>query len=193
MSCDNGSTDVSNPTTAHVHKWGAWEETTAAQDSVKGEETRVCEDDKEHTETRDIPQLKSLITTVEVEAGKFIYGKNGAEAGGTLVEVQAFKMGKYLVTQEEWKAVMGADKNLSYFDGEKAFDMDDDYNEIKANPKFNRDNLPVETVSWYDVLVFANKLSMKEGLNPVYEINGKTDPAEWGEVPTGANDDDWDV
>jgi formylglycine-generating enzyme required for sulfatase activity len=42
-------------------------------------------------------------------------------------------------------------------------------------------------VSWYDVLVFCNKLSIKEGLSPAYSISGRTDPANWGAVPTSDN------
>ena len=122
-----------------------------------------------------------------------MFRKNGAEEGGTLETVGKFHMGKYPVTQGQWKAVMGSDKNPSCFDGEKAYDIADTWDEIKATPKFNRDNLPVETVSWYEVLVFANKLSEKEGLQPVYEIKGEMDPAKWGDVSTAANDDGWDA
>ena len=44
-------------------------------------------------------------------------------------------------------------------------------------------------VSWYDAIVFCNKLSMSEGLSPAYRISGSTDPAVWiaangGSVPT---------
>jgi len=113
-----------------------------------------------------------LIETVKVAGGSFMYGKDGRNPGGTLKMVGTFRMGKYLVTQKQWEKVMGADKNPNEFDGE---------------------NLPVENVSWYDVLVFANKLSMEEGLTPAYEIKGSTDPGDWGPVPTGANDDDWDA
>jgi formylglycine-generating enzyme required for sulfatase activity len=51
--------------------------------------------------------------------------------------------------------------------------------------------LPVEQVSWYNALAFCNKLSIKENLTPVYSINGKTDPDEWGQVPT-VNRPEWD-
>ena len=51
---------------------------------------------------------------------------------------------------------------------------------------------PVQRVNWYHALVFCNKLSMLEGLTPVYTINGNTDPAVWiaangGIVPTASN------
>ena len=75
------------------------------------------------------------------------------------VTVSSFYMGKYQVTQKEYQAVMGT--NLSDFKG---------------------DNLPVEWVSWYDAIVFCNRLSMREGLSPAYRINGSTDPAAWGVI-----------
>jgi formylglycine-generating enzyme required for sulfatase activity len=73
-------------------------------------------------------------------------------------------MGKYPVTQDEYETVMGT--NPSNWKGY---------------------NLPVEKVSWYDALVFCNKLSMREGLSPAYSISGSTDPARWGGVPTSNN------
>jgi formylglycine-generating enzyme required for sulfatase activity len=77
---------------------------------------------------------------------------------------QGFYMGKYQVTQAQYREVMG------------------------TNPSnFNGNNLPVEQVSWYNTLVFCNKLSMKEGLSPAYSISGSTDPAVWGTVPTSSN------
>ena len=51
------------------------------------------------------------------------------------------------VTQKLYDLVMGI--NPSYFEGE---------------------NLPVESVTWYDAITFCNKLSEMEGLTPVYTI-----------------------
>ena len=79
-----------------------------------------------------------------------------------------FYMGKYEVTQGQWKAVMGNDDRLAAVN---------DVNRGKG------DNYPMYCVSWYDAIVFCNKLSMMEGLSPAYEINGSTNPALWGEAP----------
>lgn len=49
---------------------------------------------------------------------------------------------------------------------------------------------PVQMVSWFDALVFCNKLSMLNGVQPVYKIKGSTNPADWGNVPIN-NDLDW--
>ena len=66
------------------------------------------------------------------------------------------------VTQELYESVMG--ENPSKFKGEK--------------------NLPVEQVSWYDAVVFCNKLSVMDGLDPVYSVSNKTDVSEWDYTPS---------
>ncbi|MBR7079018.1 MAG: SUMF1/EgtB/PvdO family nonheme iron enzyme, partial [Treponema sp.] len=48
-------------------------------------------------------------------------------------------------------------------------------------------NHPVYYVCWYDALVYCNKRSIAEGLTPCYKIGGKTNPDEWGSVPTSRN------
>lgn len=53
-----------------------------------------------------------------------------------------------------------------------------------SNPSANQgDYYPVETVSWYDVIVFCNLLSIRDGLVPCYSINEARNPGAWGEVP----------
>lgn len=49
------------------------------------------------------------------------------------------------------------------------------------------DNYPAYYVSWYDALVYCNKRSIAEGLTPCYTISGKTNPSDWGSVPTSSN------
>jgi formylglycine-generating enzyme required for sulfatase activity len=120
------------------------------------------------------------IPMVSIPAGTFTMGSPETEANRYTDETQhqvtltkGFYMGKYQVTQEQYQAVMGS--NPSYFttavDGESG----------------TPGKLPVEQVSWYDAIVFCNKLSAMEGLSPVYSIGGKTDPAQWGTVPTSSN------
>jgi formylglycine-generating enzyme required for sulfatase activity len=83
---------------------------------------------------------------VEIPAGEFDMGSPSDEVGiyeGPVHRVtisKAFKMGKYEVTQKQWREVMGTDP--SYFKG---------------------DDLPVESVSWDEVQEFINKLNEKEG------------------------------
>jgi formylglycine-generating enzyme required for sulfatase activity len=116
---------------------------------------------------------------VQIPAGTFLMGSPETETDRKTNETQhqvtlsGFYMGKYEVTQEQYQAVMGSNPS--------------NRKNVVAGEDGTLGKLPVETVSWYDAIVFCNKLSMLEGLNPVYSINGKTDPAEWGAVPTSTN------
>jgi formylglycine-generating enzyme required for sulfatase activity/serine/threonine protein kinase len=87
---------------------------------------------------------------VLIPAGEFDMGSPDSEKGryadeGPIHHVKiakAFYMGKYEVTQKQWREIMG------------------------YNPsKFQGDNLPVDTMSWADVLEFIGKLNAKEGTN----------------------------
>jgi formylglycine-generating enzyme required for sulfatase activity len=93
---------------------------------------------------------------VRIEGGTFTMGSPANEAERFddeevqhQVTVSTFYMGKYEVTQKEWREVMG--NNPSRFQG---------------------DNLPVEQVSWYEAVEYCNKRSQREGLTPAYTING---------------------
>lgn len=79
-----------------------------------------------------------------VKGGTFINTKSNYN-GAT---ISNFYIGKYEVTQKEWIEVMG------------------------SNPsEFKGDDLPVEMVSWYDVVEYCNKRSIKVGLKPYYNID----------------------
>ncbi len=92
------------------------------------------------------PDRKSYDNFVFVEGGTFINTKSNLF--GKNAKISDFYIGKYEITQKEWAAVMG------------------------DNPsKFKGDNLPVETVSWYDCVVYCNKRSEKENLRPYYVID----------------------
>jgi len=117
------------------------------------------------------------VDIVSIPAGTFTMGST--ESGSYIderpqhsVTLSSFKMGKYQVTQAQWEAVMGSNPS--------SFSSNPQAGEIQSKR-------PVERVSWYDTLVFCNKLSAIEGLSPAYRINGSTDPTVWGTVPTNNN------
>ena len=103
--------------------------------------------------------------------------------GGRNLEIASLYMSDHVVTRGEYKAVMGRDPSTA-----KAYDKDG--NELTGDD--NVKNNPVNYISWYDALVYCNTLSNKEKLTPCYAIGGKTDPKEWGEVPT-SNNDTWNA
>jgi len=87
--------------------------------------------------------------------------------------VSAFRISQYDITRVQFTAVTGlADPSAT------------------ANSTGQSD--PVQMANWYHALVFSNKLSMAEGVTPVYTIGGSTDPSVWiaangGAVPTLTN------
>ncbi|WP_461245849.1 formylglycine-generating enzyme family protein [Treponema sp. R6D11] len=121
---------------------------------------------------------------VTITGGTFTMGSPTNEPSRNTDETQhsvtlsGFKMGKYEVTQEQYQAVMGSNPS--------------NFTSAVAGESNTPGKLPVEKVSWYDALVFCNKLSVMEGLNPVYSINGITDPSFWitnngGTIPASDN------
>jgi len=102
------------------------------------------------------PQLQAAFKDCEecpeminIPAGSFLMGSdpftniaNHFEKPQHLVQIQAFAMGKYEVTQEQWHVVMG------------------------DNPSLNKGRkLPVENISWNEAVLFVQKLSQKTGKN----------------------------
>ncbi len=124
-------------------------------------------------------QWAEMPIMVEVPAGSF--QRDGTETNISIIS-QPFHMSEHQITQSQFEAVMGT--NPSHF-----------------NSHPDSPNKPVEQVSWYDVITFANKLSLLEGLTPVYSVDGISDwtALGYGEIPTSDNADwnaataDWDA
>ncbi|REJ43172.1 MAG: TIR domain-containing protein [Microcystis flos-aquae TF09] len=96
------------------------------------------------------------------------------------VTVSSFYMGRYPITQAQWKAIAATAK----------IDID-----LETNPsKFKGDELPVEQVNWYDAIEFCARLSKLTGRE--YRLPseaeweyacraGTTTPFYFGETITG--------
>ncbi len=110
------------------------------------------------------------MTLVRIEPGSFLMGSSqdqidhlirqcpdskrewfdNEQPQHTVKITRPFYLGAHPVTQGQYQAVMG--NNPSHFKGS--------------------DDLPVESVSWLDVVAFCNKLSKREKRTPFYQING---------------------
>ncbi len=139
--------------------------------------------------------LKAQVTPpamVYVEGGTFLMGcspergdtilrnGNGCNSDETShkVSISSFYIGKYEVSQKEWKDIMSSVPSWgtpSYFSN-------------------CGNSCPVERVSWYAILVFCNLLSIDQNKIPVYKKNNDIDPAKWGTIPVPPNYNDsiWD-
>ncbi|MEO1673264.1 MAG: formylglycine-generating enzyme family protein [Cyanobacteria bacterium J06631_2] len=107
------------------------------------------------------------IEMIEIPGGTFMMGSPEVEEGRYKnespqheVTVSSFYMGKYEVTQAQWKAVAGLPQVMR---------------ELKPEPSiFKGDDLPVERVSWYDAVEFCARLSKATGRE--YKLPSK---AQW--------------
>ena len=130
-------------------------------------------------ETGNPPPPLASYEMVYVLGGTFTMGSSDSQDWSAPHEVtlSGFYLGKTEVTQKQWHTVMGT--TIQELQTGAAPTDNTDYG--------RGDNYPVYYVSWYDALVFCNKLSMAEGLSPAYSIGGSTDPAAWGTVPRNSN------
>jgi formylglycine-generating enzyme required for sulfatase activity len=74
-------------------------------------------------------------------------------------KVETFRIGKYEVTWDEWKAV----RDWAVANG---------YSDLANVGVGSADNHPVREVNWHDVVKWCNARSEMEGLMPVYTVNG---------------------
>lgn len=102
---------------------------------------------------------------------------------GRKLNIEAFWMSDHQVTREEYKKIMGSDPS-------RADAYDKDGSKLTGAAAGNN---PVDSVSWYDSIVYCNKRSIGEGLTPCYTINGSTDPTSWGTVPVFSSDSTWNA
>ena len=127
-----------------------------------------------------------------IPPGTFMMGSPTDEPGHFPEERQhqvtltsGFWMMRTTVTRGQWRTLKGMDTVLEW-----------------ENEPNDHDNLPATHVVWYDAIVFANRMSIKAGLTPVYEMETTTagvwctNPDNWGNVPTWAGDPNlarWDA
>lgn len=79
-----------------------------------------------------------------------------------LVEIQTFQLSKVPVTQELYFGI------------------------TRENPStFKGSDLPVETLSWKDAVVFCNSLSQKEGLKPCYFLHEASEKITFDHTANG--------
>jgi formylglycine-generating enzyme required for sulfatase activity len=97
-----------------------------------------------------------ILEMVNIPAGSFQMGAPANEKGRSddegpqhEVTVKSFLMGKYPVTQVQWRFVAG---------------LPQENRELNPDPaKFKGDNRPVEKVSWYEAVEFCDRLSKFTG------------------------------
>ena len=106
---------------------------------------------------------------VWIEPGTFWMGSPDSEPDRSVdpvekkhkVTLSGFYISRYVITQEQYFSVM-ADMPAHFADRRRS---------------------PADGVTWYEAIIFCNKLSIREGLIPVYKISGSTNPSDWEAIP----------
>ncbi len=118
---------------------------TAKKEWGKDEtESLVCNEPEERKYEREKSLAEFNLEFVDIPAGNFMMGDNNGdedEKPAHLVNLNAFKMSKYPITQSQYQIVMG--NNPAHFQ--------------------NDSSCPVENVSWNDAKKFCEKLSQMTG------------------------------
>jgi formylglycine-generating enzyme required for sulfatase activity/lipopolysaccharide export LptBFGC system permease protein LptF len=114
---------------------------------------------------------------VFVRGGSFNMGDiwndgEGNEKPVHTVTLSPYFIAKHEVTQEKITNILGEQE------------WSDIYGVGNTYPAYN--------VSWYEAIVYCNKLSIADGLSPVYSINGSFNTEDWGSIPS-SYDSLWDA
>lgn len=101
-----------------------------------------------------------------VPAGRF---QRDDTATNISVISQPFRMSQHQITRAQFLAIMGSDPSGTRFS--------------------SGTNDPVQMVNWYHVIAFCNKLSLAEGLTPVYAVSGVNFASlMFTQIPTSDNE-----
>lgn len=113
-------------------------------------------------------------TLVYVPAGRF---QRDGDPANISVITQPYRMSAHEITRTQFLAIMGTDlSNTTYSSGTTD---------------------PVQMTSWYHAIAFCNKLSLAEGLTPVYSVTVSGTPIDWAALTYAAipttHDEDWNA
>ncbi|HUH43752.1 MAG TPA: SUMF1/EgtB/PvdO family nonheme iron enzyme [Treponemataceae bacterium] len=116
-------------------------------------------------------QTADFITMLLIPAGSF---QRDDDERKISVITKPYYMSEYQITRQQFEEIMGEDP--SYEDSSSG--MSD----------------PVQYVNWYHAIAFCNKLSLKEGLEPVYTVSVVSNWAnlDFSSIPTSSNAN-WDA
>ncbi|MBU0936262.1 MAG: formylglycine-generating enzyme family protein [Spirochaetes bacterium] len=106
-----------------------------------------------------------------VPAGSF---QRDSDPVNISIITQPYRMGQHEITRAQFLAVMGTDSSDPYLSSGTSD--------------------PVQRVNWYHAIAFCNKLSLAEGLTPVYSVSVGGIPIDWDaltydQIPTADNAD----
>ena len=166
-----------------AHIFGEWTSNGDASTEADGTKTRTCSVCRFADTVTDEGSMIKVPECVLVPGGTVTgaaYTDNfeGVFPAGRNVTLSSFYMGKYEVTQAQYKSVMKGQKVT--VDGIEYTLADSPSRCVQGSTEFEVDsdkdhaNHPVESVSWFDAVYYCNALSAKENIEPCYTITVTT-------------------
>lgn len=155
------------------HSWSDWKDVTS--DSSQKEREHICNVCKYKVKGAVSNILENLVKVkgITINGNETWTPESYVFIKDKKFTIPSLYVSDHEITMSEYKKVMGISIVTDYY----------------GEPIDNADDFPVTNVSWYEAIVFCNKLSEKEKLDSCYKINNSTDIAEWGEIPTRETDD----
>ena len=133
-----------------------------SKESLKEKKRVRVQREETRKETQDIYQRMEFLP---VSPGRFLMGD---EKKVEVTLTHPIEVMSTPVTQKQWVEIMG--ENPSYYSkGEGSKVIHWKGKSVKMNPDH-----PVERITWWSALEFANRLSEKHGLKPAYDLKGVT-------------------
>lgn len=149
-------------------------------------------DDSSDGDDVTIPESFVKIPAASIDGTETWTPESNVFVSGRKMDIASFYMSDHPVTRAEYKAIIKNPPDWMYTAWESnAYDKDG--NKLPSDAIGNN---PAINISWYDAIVYCNKLSMKKNLTPCYKINNSTNPDDWGDVPeekVDGNDEIWDA
>lgn len=88
-----------------------------------------------------------------------------------------FDVQESLVSQEEWIGIISSELHINSLKNPSHHTDPTSSRYYKARGVSVNPELPVESITWWSMLVFANQYSIRKGLKPAYDLSGiKFDP-----------------
>lgn len=155
------------------HVFGDWT-VTPATETTEGKTERVCTMCG-YLDSETIPKIKDALKKVKgaTFSGNQRWNPTSEIFANKNISIKSLYVSDHEVTRGEYKKIIGSDTS-------KLKARDENGKELNGDDVLNH---PVDSVNWYEAIVYCNKLSKKEGLVPCYTIDSSTSPVEWGKVP----------
>lgn len=128
--------------------------------------------------------IKTIATVMTLLVGFTLQSCSENFTGAEMVKIpnKNYMIAKTEVTQELYESVMGVNPSYLQIGSKKYEDQNENPYEVPVGENVKK--LPVENLTWYDEVMFCNKLSEKEGLKSAYNIRIiETEIDEYTNVP----------